>query len=180
MRAGGTSFDALYVNVNGESGYFDRSLNVYGRGGRAVPRCGAPIRREAVHEPVVLPLPALPAACRRRRDGEPDGDQPRLDVRLTAWVHGRVQGVGMRWWIRSRALELGLVGGPATPTTAGSRSSPRGHGRPLEELLDCSGVARTARPGHRSDRPMVDGAAGSVRFPRAMTGSTLRRVDSTT
>jgi acylphosphatase len=32
------------------------------------------------------------------------------DVRLTAWVHGRVQGVGMRWWIRSRALEAGLVG----------------------------------------------------------------------
>jgi acylphosphatase len=32
------------------------------------------------------------------------------DVRLTAWVHGRVQGVGMRWWIRSRALEIGLVG----------------------------------------------------------------------
>jgi acylphosphatase len=32
------------------------------------------------------------------------------DVRLTAWVHGRVQGVGMRWWIRGRALELGLVG----------------------------------------------------------------------
>jgi acylphosphatase len=32
------------------------------------------------------------------------------DVRLTAWVHGRVQGVGFRWWVRSRALELGLVG----------------------------------------------------------------------
>jgi acylphosphatase len=31
-------------------------------------------------------------------------------VRLTAWLHGRVQGVGMRWWIRSRALEAGLVG----------------------------------------------------------------------
>jgi acylphosphatase len=31
-------------------------------------------------------------------------------VRLTAWLHGRVQGVGMRWWIRSRALERGLVG----------------------------------------------------------------------
>lgn len=31
-------------------------------------------------------------------------------VRLTAWVHGRVQGVGFRWWTRSRALELALVG----------------------------------------------------------------------
>ena len=32
------------------------------------------------------------------------------DERLTAWVHGLVQGVGFRWWTRSRALELGLVG----------------------------------------------------------------------
>ena len=31
-------------------------------------------------------------------------------VRLTAWVSGRVQGVGFRWWTRCRALELGLVG----------------------------------------------------------------------
>lgn len=31
-------------------------------------------------------------------------------VRLSAWVHGHVQGVGFRWWTRSRALELGLVG----------------------------------------------------------------------
>ncbi|RZQ64761.1 acylphosphatase [Amycolatopsis suaedae] len=31
-------------------------------------------------------------------------------VRLTAWVRGQVQGVGFRWWTRSRALELGLVG----------------------------------------------------------------------
>ena len=37
-------------------------------------------------------------------------DEP---VRLTAWVHGRVQGVGFRWWVRSRALELGLVGSAA-------------------------------------------------------------------
>jgi formamidopyrimidine-DNA glycosylase len=46
LRAGGTSFDALYVNVNGESGYFDRSLDVYGRDGAPCHRCGAPIRRE--------------------------------------------------------------------------------------------------------------------------------------
>jgi acylphosphatase len=32
------------------------------------------------------------------------------DVRLTAWVHGYVQGVGFRWWTRRRALELGLTG----------------------------------------------------------------------
>ncbi|GAA4247946.1 bifunctional DNA-formamidopyrimidine glycosylase/DNA-(apurinic or apyrimidinic site) lyase [Dactylosporangium darangshiense] len=44
---GGTSFDALYVNVNGESGYFDRSLNAYGREGLPCNRCGSPMRREA-------------------------------------------------------------------------------------------------------------------------------------
>jgi len=37
-------------------------------------------------------------------------------VRLTAWVHGRVQGVGFRWWTRSRALELGLTGYAANQT----------------------------------------------------------------
>jgi formamidopyrimidine-DNA glycosylase len=42
---GGTSFDALYVNVNGESGYFDRSLHAYGREGETCDRCGTPIRR---------------------------------------------------------------------------------------------------------------------------------------
>ncbi len=36
--------------------------------------------------------------------------RPADDVRLTAWVHGHVQGVGFRWWTRSRALELGLTG----------------------------------------------------------------------
>ena len=44
--AGGTSFDALYVDVNGQSGYFDRALNAYGREGRPCHRCGTPIRRE--------------------------------------------------------------------------------------------------------------------------------------
>ncbi|KAA5832607.1 bifunctional DNA-formamidopyrimidine glycosylase/DNA-(apurinic or apyrimidinic site) lyase [Saccharopolyspora hirsuta] len=47
LHAGGTSFDALYVNVNGESGYFDRSLAVYGQLDRPCPRCGASIRRDA-------------------------------------------------------------------------------------------------------------------------------------
>ena len=46
LGQGGTSFDSLYVNVNGQSGYFDRSLNVYGRVDRNCRRCGAVIRRE--------------------------------------------------------------------------------------------------------------------------------------
>ncbi|GAB2833395.1 bifunctional DNA-formamidopyrimidine glycosylase/DNA-(apurinic or apyrimidinic site) lyase [Actinoallomurus bryophytorum] len=47
LTAGGTSFDSLYVNVNGESGYFGRSLNVYGREDEPCPRCGDPVRRDA-------------------------------------------------------------------------------------------------------------------------------------
>ncbi|CAB4878373.1 bifunctional DNA-formamidopyrimidine glycosylase/DNA-(apurinic or apyrimidinic site) lyase [Rhodococcus fascians] len=46
LAQGGTSFDALYVNVNGQSGYFDRSLDAYGQEGLPCSRCGAPIRRE--------------------------------------------------------------------------------------------------------------------------------------
>jgi formamidopyrimidine-DNA glycosylase len=46
LSQGGTSFDSLYVNVNGESGYFDRSLDAYGREGKACRRCGAVMRRE--------------------------------------------------------------------------------------------------------------------------------------
>lgn len=46
LAKGGTSFDSLYVNVNGESGYFDRSLDAYGREGESCRRCGAVMRRE--------------------------------------------------------------------------------------------------------------------------------------
>lgn len=46
LAQGGTSFDALYVNVNGASGYFDRSLAVYGQEGRPCPRCGTLVRRD--------------------------------------------------------------------------------------------------------------------------------------
>jgi formamidopyrimidine-DNA glycosylase len=46
LDAGGTSFDSMYVNVNGESGYFGRSLAVYGRAGQPCRRCGTPVRRD--------------------------------------------------------------------------------------------------------------------------------------
>ncbi|GAA3627099.1 bifunctional DNA-formamidopyrimidine glycosylase/DNA-(apurinic or apyrimidinic site) lyase [Microbacterium awajiense] len=45
LAEGGTSFDAQYVNVNGQAGYFAHSLNVYGRTGQPCPRCGGPIVR---------------------------------------------------------------------------------------------------------------------------------------
>ncbi|QZY52311.1 bifunctional DNA-formamidopyrimidine glycosylase/DNA-(apurinic or apyrimidinic site) lyase [Leucobacter tenebrionis] len=45
LAEGGTSFDAQYVNVNGQAGYFAHSLNAYGRTGEPCPRCGEPIRR---------------------------------------------------------------------------------------------------------------------------------------
>jgi formamidopyrimidine-DNA glycosylase len=47
LAAGGTSFDDLYVNVNGESGYFERSLAVYGQRGEPCPKCGTKIVRES-------------------------------------------------------------------------------------------------------------------------------------
>ncbi|MBD8024449.1 bifunctional DNA-formamidopyrimidine glycosylase/DNA-(apurinic or apyrimidinic site) lyase [Microbacterium gallinarum] len=45
LAEGGTSFDAQYVNVNGQAGYFAHSLNAYGRTGEPCPRCGRPIER---------------------------------------------------------------------------------------------------------------------------------------
>ena len=47
LAEGGTSFDAQYVNVNGQAGYFAHSLNAYGQQGKPCPRCGTPIVRES-------------------------------------------------------------------------------------------------------------------------------------
>ena len=66
-------------------------------------QCHPPL---GVHEPVVVSMPAVSAGPEGRSALVSEGGP----VRLTAFVQGRVQGVGMRWWVRSRALELGLVG----------------------------------------------------------------------
>ena len=63
LQAGGTSFDSLYVNVNGESGYFGRSLAVYGREGEPCPRCGTPVRRDPFMNRSAYSCPA----CQPRR-----------------------------------------------------------------------------------------------------------------
>jgi formamidopyrimidine-DNA glycosylase len=59
LGQGGTSFDSLYVNVNGESGYFDRSLDAYGREGESCRRCGAVMRREKFYCPKCHPRPRV-------------------------------------------------------------------------------------------------------------------------
>ena len=72
LDAGGTSFDALYVNVNGASGYFDRSLDVYGRAGLPCSRCGTAVVREDFMNrgshfcPVCQPAPRRRSGARRR------------------------------------------------------------------------------------------------------------------
>lgn len=56
--------------------------------------------------------------------------------RLTAWVHGHVQGVGFRWWTRSRALELGLVGYAANQADGRVLVVAEGSRVALDQLLD--------------------------------------------
>jgi formamidopyrimidine-DNA glycosylase len=67
LKQGGTSFDALYVNVNGESGYFDRSLAAYGQEGEPCPRCGTPIRRDAFMNRSSYSCPVCQPKPRRAR-----------------------------------------------------------------------------------------------------------------
>jgi formamidopyrimidine-DNA glycosylase len=67
LAVGGTSFDSLYVNVNGESGYFERSLAVYGREGLPCPTCGTPIRREKFMNRSAYSCPRCQPCPRRAR-----------------------------------------------------------------------------------------------------------------
>lgn len=78
LAAGGTSFDTLYVNVNGESGYFDRSLDAYGREGLPCPRCGTPIRRERFMNRSSYRCSRCQRAPRRRGVGRIGDRGPRL------------------------------------------------------------------------------------------------------
>ena len=71
LGQGGTSFDALYVNVNGESGYFDRSLHAYGREGEPCDRCGTPMRRVAFMNRSSYFCPVCQPVPRRRRTAVP-------------------------------------------------------------------------------------------------------------
>jgi acylphosphatase len=67
-------------------------------------------------------------------------------VRLTAWVHGRVQGVGFRWWTRARALELGLVGSATNQADGRVLIVAEGLRTDCDSLLDLLEQGRS--PGH--------------------------------
>lgn len=81
-----------------------------------------------------------------------------IEVRLTAWVHGRVQGVGFRWWTRSRALELGLTGYAANRPDGRVQVVAQGSREDCEQLLEAlRGGAEAGRPG-RVDTVVADWA----------------------
>ena len=87
------------------------------------------------------------------------------DVRLTAWVHGMVQGVGFRWWTRSRALELGLTGYAANQPDGRVlvvAQGPREAGERLLHLLE-GGDWYPSRPGH-VDKVDADWSQPEERF----------------
>jgi formamidopyrimidine-DNA glycosylase len=67
LAQGGTSFDSLYVDVNGQSGYFSRFLAVYGQADRPCPRCGTPIRRESFMNRSSYSCPTCQPRVRTRR-----------------------------------------------------------------------------------------------------------------
>ena len=71
-------------------------------------------------------------------------------VRLNAFVRGRVQGVGFRWWVRARALELGLVGHAANPDDGRVEVVAEGPRAVCEQLLQLlrEQPSTAGRPGH--------------------------------
>ena len=78
-----------------------------------------------------------------RLGSEPAGDAA---ARLTAWIAGRVQGVGFRWWVRARALELGLAGSAENLQDGRVKVIAEGPVARCRELLAL--LAGTGTPGH--------------------------------
>ncbi|MGV0720907.1 acylphosphatase [Mycolicibacterium elephantis] len=79
--------------------------------------------------------------------------QELAEVRLTAWVHGHVQGVGFRWWTRARALELGLTGYAANKADGRVQVVAQGPRQACEKLLELLQSGST--PG-RVDKVVAD------------------------
>ena len=86
-------------------------------------------------------------------------------VRLSAWVHGYVQGVGFRWWTRSRALELGLVGYARNHSDGRVHvvaEGPRSAGEKLLELLRSGEASDSSRAVGHATHGLSGRAPGRV------------------
>ena len=87
--------------------------------------------------------------------------EPDPDARVDAWVHGRVQGVGFRWWTRCRALELGLTGYAANLADGRVLVVAQGRREAGEKLLQL--LEGGATPG-RVDNVVADWSRPQERF----------------
>ncbi|HEU4676909.1 MAG TPA: acylphosphatase [Motilibacteraceae bacterium] len=92
-------------------------------------------------------------------------------VRLTAWVRGRVQGVGFRWWTRSRALELGLAGSATNLDDGRVQVVAEGPRAACEALL----ALLREEPSTRRRPGSVDGVVEQWAPPRGVASGFLER-----
>ena len=187
LEQGGTSFDALYVDVNGQSGYFDRTLEVYGRGGRALPPVRDAHPPRAVHEPLVLLLPEAASPGRAADGGSPSDTAHVTDVveqgrpdrgpRLPAWARRTALAAAL---VAAAAVVIPRLGSGADPSppdrgtqvTAGTRQSPYvviGDGRQVVRY-DTFGVAPGPELPASADAPGTS-ACSSPPTPMVRTGS---------
>ena len=149
LAQGGTSFDALYVDVNGAERLLRPLAGRYGQEGRPCPRCGTPIRREAFMNRSSLLLPALPAAAASAAARERGA--------AVAVVSGQVQGVGYRWWVRALASASRAGGSAAQPARRPGRG---GGSRAAATPWPAAGRARGPRAARRVTRVDVRGRGG--------------------
>jgi formamidopyrimidine-DNA glycosylase len=124
LGRGGTSFDALYVNINGESGYFDRSLHAYGREGLPCERCGTPIRRAEFMNRSSFFCPRCQPVPRARRVPVRDGPRP-TEVSLLKTAPSNLAGPPRRKAsIHGQGSDRPSAARPRPPPQAGRRQRP--------------------------------------------------------
>ena len=156
LAQGGTSFDSLYVDVNGQSGYFSRFLAVYGQADRPCPRCGTPIRRESFMNRSSYSCPTVPAARPRAQAGH---DRAGGRRRLRARAGRRLPVVRPR--TRRGPAGLSRLGAqPARRPGRGRARGTRGRRRGAARRADGPRAPGTVRGWTRRDEA-VQGSSGS-------------------